>query len=166
MNPAQQINPIIYPLIICVSGLVAALILSGIAVVSVMSAIRRRRQLAIQAWHAAGMAFVMRPVQASFLNESRSFGVGSNGTIALSETALYFAQVMPEREIVIPLRQIVGVHLASTFNHRRGNAPYLVLRHVDDSLTGFQLAESRKWADAIEERIRAAGAGRAQVVAA
>lgn len=153
MNPAQQINPIIYPLVICLSGLVVALVLSGIAVVSVMSAIRRRYRSAMEAWRVRGVKFVMRPRQASFLNESRSFGVGSNGTLALSESALHFAQVMPEREIEIPLRQIAGVHLAMSFNGRRGGGPYLVLRAVDGSLTGFQISDARRWADAIEQRI-------------
>jgi hypothetical protein len=167
MNPAQQINPVIYPMLICLSGVVVAMVLLGIAVVSVMSAIRRRRAAAMQVWRARGLAFTLRPAQASFLNESRSFGVGSNGTLALTAEAVYFAQVMPEREIEIPLREIAGVHLAATFNGRRGGGPYLVLRHVDGRLTGFQISEARKWADAIEKSTGgASGSGSARLAAA
>jgi len=153
MNLGQQINPVVYPLLICLSGVVVAMVLFGVAVVSVMSAIRRRRAAAMQQWRARGLAFALPPVQASFLNEARSFGVGGNGTLAMSAEAVHFAQVMPEREIEIPLRDVAGVHLAATFNGRRGGGPYLVLRHVDGRLTGFQMAEARKWADAIEQRL-------------
>jgi hypothetical protein len=131
------------------SSAVVALVLFGVAVVAVSASIRRRHRLAMQSWAQRGYQFVLPPAQASFLNEPRSFGVGSNGTLAMTEDALHFAQVMPEREITIPLRDIDSVHLVNKFNGRWGGGPYLVIRRKVGDLTGFQIGNARRMAEAL-----------------
>jgi hypothetical protein len=150
MDATVPVNPVVYPLLICMSSAVVALVLFGVAIVAVSASIRRRHRTALQSWAQRGYQFVLPPSQASFLNEPRSFGVGSNGTLALTEDALHFAQVMPEREITIPLRDIDSVHLVSKFNGRWGGGPYMVIRRKVGDLTGFQISAARRWAEAID----------------
>ncbi len=147
----SAINPIIYPLMICLSAMAVALFLVGFSMLNITRAIRKRRAAALKQWRAQGKQWLLRPTQAGFLNEPRSFGVGNNGTLMLTSDALHFAQVMPEREIVIALSDVDSVHLVNKFNGRWGGGPYLVIRRKAGDLTGFQLHDPRKWATAIDE---------------
>src|SRR5262245_15173708 len=124
---SQPFNPIIYPLIICMASLVIALILLAYAVASITAAVRKRRTTAIASWKGRGVQFVLGPAQANFLNEPRSLGIGGNGTLVLSDTAIHFAQVAPEREIIIPLRDVERAYLVRKFNGRRSHKPFMVV---------------------------------------
>jgi hypothetical protein len=151
MSPSEvPLNPIIYPIVISIAALAAALILMSLAVSSITLSVRRRRRGAMQAWKALGLTLVRVPAQANFLNEPRAFGVGNNGTLALTPTHLRFAQVMPEREIVIALKDIASVHVVAKFNGRVGG-PFLVVKRTVGDLTGFQLSNPSVWADAIDQ---------------
>jgi hypothetical protein len=147
----SAINPIIYPVMICLSALAVALFLVAFSMMNVSRAIRKRRTSALRAWKQQGKQWLLPPTQAGFLNEARSFGVGNNGTLMLTAEALHFAQVMPERDIVIALADIDSVHLVNNFNGRLGGGPYLVVRRKAGDLTGFQLNAARRWATAIDE---------------
>jgi hypothetical protein len=151
MDPNLPLNPVIYPVMLCATAAAVAVLFVAYALFSIDASIRKRRRAALGKWKAAGLAFVLPPAQASFLNEPRSFGVGSNGTLVLTKHALYFAQVMPEREIVIQLSDIDSVHLVSKFNGRWGGGPFLVLRRKIGDLTGFKISNARRWAEAIDE---------------
>jgi hypothetical protein len=144
-------NPIIYPMVIFAALLVVALLLFTYAISWISMTVRRRRREAIAAWRTQGLDLRATPVQANFLNEARAFGVGNNGTLALSKDALHFAQVMPKREIVIRLDDIASVHIVSKFNGRLGGGPFLVIKRTVGDLTGFQLSNPRRWADLIDE---------------
>ncbi|MCS7056841.1 MAG: hypothetical protein NZM18_11800 [Thermoflexales bacterium] len=154
MNP-PGVNPLIYPIVIFAGSLVIALILLTYAVSSVAAAVRKRRAQAIKDWKARGVQFVLGPTQANFLNEPRSFGVGGNGTLVLSDTAIHFAQVAPEREIVIPLRDVERAFLLRRFNGRRAAKPFLIIRRRIGDLTGFQLDAPERWAEAINRAVGA-----------
>jgi hypothetical protein len=149
------VNPLIYPIVIFAGSLVIALILLTYAVSSVTMAVRKRRAQAIKDWKARGVQFSLGPVQANFLNEPRSFGVGGNGTLVLSDTAIHFAQVAPEREIVIPLRDVERAFLLRRFNGRRGAKPFLIIQRKVGDLTGFQMDAPEKWAEAINRAVGA-----------
>lgn len=149
MDATAPTSLVVYPLLICLSSAVIALLSLAVATVAVSVSIRRRHRMAMRSWEQRGYRFVLPPVQASFLNEPRSFGVGSNGTLALTEDALHFAQVMPEREITIPMRDIASVHLVDKFNGRWGRGPYLVVRRNVGDLSGFQTGNARRVAEAI-----------------
>ncbi len=137
MSPEVPLNPIIYPIVISVSVFVVALLLLSISMSSIALAVRKRRKVAMNSWKSQGLTFVITPAQANFLNEPRAFGVGNNGTLALTETSLRFAQVMPEREIVIPLNEIASVHVVAKFNGRWGGGPFLVIKRKIGDLTVF-----------------------------
>lgn len=154
MNP-PSVNPIIYPIVIFAGSLVIAMLLLTYAVSSITMAVRKRRAQAIKDWKARGVQFVLGPVQANFLNEPRSFGVGGNGTLVLSDTAIHFAQVAPEREIVIPLRDIERAFLLRRFNGRRGAKPFLIIQRKIGDLTGFQLDTPEQWAETINRTVGA-----------
>jgi hypothetical protein len=151
MSPQDvPLNPIIYPMVIFAALLVVALLLITFAISSISLTVRRRRKQAIQGWKAKGIAMRVTPGQANFLNEARAFGVGNNGTLALTADALRFAQVMPEREIVIRLDEIASVHVVNAFNGRIGGGPFLVIKRKVGDLTGFQITNPRRWADLID----------------
>jgi len=156
MNPPNAgVNPLIYPIVIFAGSLVIAMILLTYAVSSITVAIRKRRAQAVKDWQERGVQFVLGPVQANFLNEPRSFGVGGNGTLVLSDTAIHFAQVAPEREIIIPLKDIERAFLLKRFNGRRGAKPFLIIQRKIGDLTGFQLDASEKWAGTINRIVGA-----------
>lgn len=154
MNP-PSVNPIIYPIVIFAGSLVIAMILLTYAVSSITMAVRKRRAQAIKDWKARGVQFVLGPAQANFLNEPRSFGVGGNGTLVLSDTAIHFAQVAPEREIIIPLRDVERAFLLRRFNGRRGAKPFLIVQRKIGDLTGFQMDAPEKWAETINRAVGA-----------
>jgi hypothetical protein len=81
--------------------------------------------------------------------------VGGNGTLVLSDTAIHFAQVAPEREIIIPLKDIERAFLLRRFNGRRGARPFLVVRRKIGDLTGFQMDTPEKWASTINRIVGA-----------
>ncbi len=156
MDPNARLDPIIYPILICTASLVVGLLLLTYAVSSISVAVRRRRAQALKSWRERGLVFRLGPTQANFLNEPRLFGVGGNGTLVLTDTAIHFAQVSPAREIVIPLREVERAFLATRFNGRFNRRPFLIIRrHVGD-LTGFQLPNAAKWMDAINVAVNAA----------
>jgi len=156
MNPTSPgVNPLIYPIVIFTGSLVITMLLLTYAVSSITVAIRKRREQAIRDWQARGVAFVLGPVQANFLNEPRSFGVGGNGTLVMSDTAIHFAQVAPEREIIIPLKDIERAFLLRRFNSRRGAKPFLIIQRKVGDLTGFQLEAAGQWAAAINRAVGA-----------
>lgn len=144
---------LIYPIMICAIALTLAMIVVTYAVSSITMAVRKRRAAAIKDWKARGVEFVLGPAQANFLNEPRSFGVGGNGTLVLSDTAIHFAEVSPAREIVIPLREIESAHIMQKFNGRWGGGPFLVIKRKIGDLTGFQTGNPQKWADKVNELI-------------
>jgi hypothetical protein len=149
VDVSVPIDPVVYPLLICLSSAVAALALIGVAIAAMVMSVRRRHRTAMQSWAVRGYRFVLPPMRASFLNEPRSLGVGSKGTLALTQDALHFAQVMPEREITIPLRDVASVHLVDKFNGRSGGGPYLVIRRNVGDVSGFQIGDARRMAEAI-----------------
>lgn len=151
--PVTTVNPIIYPIVIFAGSLVIALILLTYAVSSITMAVRRRRAQAVKDWKARGVQFVLGPTQANFLNEPRTFGVGGNGTLVLSDSALHFAQVAPEREIVIPLKDIEKAFLLKRFNGRMGAKPFLIIQRKVGDLTGFQLDEPEKWVNVVNQSV-------------
>lgn len=153
--PVTTVNPIIYPIVIFAGSLVIALILLTYAVSSITMAVRRRRAQAVKDWKARGVQFVLGPTQANFLNEPRTFGVGGNGTLVLSDSALHFAQVAPEREIIIPLKDIEKAFLLKRFNGRMGAKPFLIIQRKIGDLTGFQLGEPEKWVDVVNRSVGA-----------
>jgi hypothetical protein len=153
-----QLNPIIYPIVICAGTLVIAMILLTYAVASITTAVRKRRAQAVKSWKERGVQFVLGPAQSNFLNEPRMFGVGGNGTLLMSDSAIHFAQVSPEREIVIPLRDVERAFLAKKFNGRRGSKPFLIVKRTIGDLTGFQLGVPEKWAEAINTAVGAPAA--------
>lgn len=157
---SESTDPIVYSLVACVGTLVLALL----AVTFVVSATARRitlhRARVVQRWQRQGMRFVLGPAQANFLNRAPSIGTGGNGTLALTTEALRFAQVTPDREIVIPLRDIRRALLARAFNGRRGG-PFLIVERVVGDLTGFQTEQPERWADAINAALAGAGTGAA-----
>ena len=156
MNPANPgVNPLIYPIVIFTGSLVIAMLLLTYAVSSITAAIRKRREQAICDWQARGVNFLLGPIQANFLNEPRSFGVGGNGTLVMSDSAIHFAQVMPEREIIIPLKDIERAFLLRRFNGRRGAKPFLIIQRKVGDLTGFQLENAGNWAAAINRAVGA-----------
>lgn len=152
---APSVNPIIYPVVIFAGSLVIALILLTYAVSSITTAVRKRRAQAIEEWKSRGVQFVLGPAQANFLNEPRSFGVGGNGTLVLSDSAIHFAQVAPEREIVIPLRDVERAFLLRRFNGRRGAKPFLIIQRKVGDLTGFQLDAPERWAETVNRAVGA-----------
>ena len=123
------------------------------AVSSVTLSVRKRRAQAIKNWKERGVQFVLGPAQSNFLNEPRTFGVGSNGTLVLSDTALHFAQVSPNREIVIPLKDVERAFLVKSFNGRRGGQPFVIIKRKIGDLTGFQLGVPDKWFKAINDAV-------------
>ncbi len=157
MDPNAPMDPIIYPILICAGSLVISSLLLTYAVSWITIAIRKRRAAALKSWRERGVEIRLGPTQVNFLNEPRMFGVGGNGTLIMSDTALHFAQVSPEREIVIPLRDIDRAFLAKRFNGRIGG-PFLIIRRKIGDLTGFQMPNPQKWADAINQRVGAVGA--------
>ncbi len=150
---------LIYPIMICAIALTLAMIVLTYAVSSITMAVRKRRAAAIKDWKARGVEFVLGPAQANFLNEPRSFGVGGNGTLVLSDTAIHFAEVSPAREIVIPLKDIESAAIVKSFNGRWGGGPFFVVKRRVGDLTGFQTGNSQKWADKVNEMIGASPAG-------
>ena len=156
MNPASPgVNPLIYPIVIFAGSLVIAMLLLTYAVSSISLAVRKRREQAIRDWQARGVTFLLGPTQANFLNEPRSFGVGGNGTLVMSDTAIHFAQVAPEREIIIPLKDIERAFLMQRFNGRRSSKPFLIIQRKIGDLTGFQLEAPSKWATTINRAVGA-----------
>jgi hypothetical protein len=152
MSPQDiPLNPIVYPMVICSATLVVALLLVSFAISSVTMSVRKRRAKAIRGWQAQGMRMLMAPAQANFLNEARAFGVGNNGTLAVTDGALRFAQVMPEREIVIRFDEIESVHIVTKFNGRWGGGPFLVIKRKVGDLTGFQVVNPQRWAEALDQ---------------
>lgn len=150
---SQQVSPVIYPIVIFAIALVIAMIVLTYAVSSITLSVRKRRALAIKSWKERGVQFVLGPSQANFLNEPRSFGVGGNGTLIMSDTALHFAQVSPAREIVIPLKDIERAYLVRSFNGRRASQPFVVIKRKIGDLTGFQLGVPQKWFDGVNNAI-------------
>lgn len=150
---SQQVSPLIYPIVIFAITLVVAMVVLTYAVSSITLSVRKRRAVAIKSWKERGVQFVQGPAQANFLNEPRSFGVGGNGTLVMSDTALHFAQVAPNREIVIPLKDIDRAYLVKSFNGRRGSRPFMVVKRKIGDLTGFQLNVPTKWFDAINSAV-------------
>ena len=144
---------LIYPIIICAGALTITMIVLTYAVSSITMAVRKRRASAIKDWKARGVEFVLGPAQANFLNEPRSIGVGGNGTLVLSDTAIHFAEVSPMREIIIPLRDVERAYLAKKFNGRWGGGPFLVIKRRVGDLTGFQMGNAQKWADRVNDMI-------------
>lgn len=154
MNPSgAAVNPIIYPIVIFAISLVIAMILLTYAVSSIAMAVRKRRAQAVKDWKERGVQFVLGPAQANFLNEPRTFGVGGNGTLVLSDTAIHFAQVAPNREIIIPLKDVERAFLVKRFNGRRGAKPFVVIQRKIGDLTGFQLGVPEKWVDTINQAL-------------
>jgi hypothetical protein len=143
---------------ICAIALTIAMIVLTYAVSSVTMAVRKRRAAAIKDWKARGVEFVLGPAQAHFLNEPRSFGVGGNGTLVLSDTAIHFAEVSPAREIVIPLKDIEQAYIVKQFNGRWGGGPFLVVKRRVGDLTGFQTGNPQKWAGKVNEAVGASPA--------
>jgi hypothetical protein len=159
MSPDQSLEFLIYPIMICAVALTLAVIVITYAVSSITMAVRKRRAAAIKDWKARGVEFVLGPAQANFLNEPRTLGVGGNGTLVLSDTAIHFAEVSPAREIVIPLKDIESAHVVKRFNGRWGGGPFLVIKRKIGDLTGFQTGNAQKWADKVNEVIGASPAG-------
>jgi hypothetical protein len=156
MNPTNPgVNSLIYPIVIFTGSLVITMLLLTYAVSSITAAIRKRRAQAIRDWQARGVTFLLGPVQANFLNEPRSFGVGGNGTLVMSDTAIHFAQVTPEREIIIPLKDVERAFLLRRFNGRRGAKPFLIIQRKVGDLTGFQIEDASKWAAVINRIVGA-----------
>ena len=149
---------LIYPVMICAIALTIGMIVLTYAVSSITMAVRKRRAAAIKDWKARGVEFVLGPAQGNFLNEPRSFGVGGNGTLVLSDTAIHFAEVSPVREIVIPLKDIEAAHVVKQFNGRWGGGPFLVIKRKVGDLTGFQTGNPQKWADKVNAAIGASPA--------
>ncbi|MDW8395445.1 MAG: hypothetical protein RMM31_04295 [Anaerolineae bacterium] len=147
-------DPIIYPILICAGSLVISTLMLTYAVSSVTMAVRQRRAEAVKSWRERGVEFRLGPVQVNFLNEPRMFGVGGNGTLVMSGTAIHFAQVSPKREIVIPLRDIERAFIARRFNGRVGG-PFLIIQRKIGDLTGFQMPNPQKWAEAINTAVAA-----------
>jgi hypothetical protein len=147
---ALAFDPVIFPIIVCATTLVVALLLVSFATSVIALTVKRRRVEAMTQWKQNGFSFRLTPTQASFLNEAPSIGVGGNGTLALTEHALHFAQVMPKREIVIPFVDMAEVLTPTEFNGRRGG-PFLVIRRrQQNDLTGFRLNGVQKWVTQIE----------------
>lgn len=147
-------DPIIYPILICAGSLVISMLMLTYAVSSVTMAVRKRRAEALKSWRERGIEFQLGPVQVNFLNEPRMFGVGGNGTLVMSSTAIHFAQVSPKREIVIPLRDIERAFITRRFNGRVGG-PFLIIQRKIGDLTGFQMPNPQKWAEAINAAVAA-----------
>ncbi len=155
---SESTDSIVYSLVACAGTLVLALLVVTFVVSATARRITLHRARVVQAWKRQGMRFVLGPAHANFLNRPRSIGSGGNGTLLLSADALRFAQVTPDREIVIPLRDIRRAVLARAFNGRRGG-PFLIIERAIGDLTGFQIEQPERWADAINAALAGAASG-------
>jgi len=155
---SESTDSIVYSLVACAGTLVLALLIVTFVVSATARRITLHRARVVQAWKRQGMRFVLGPAQANFLNRAPSIGTGGNGTLALTSDALRFAQVTPDREIVIPLRDIRRAALARAFNGRHGG-PFLVIERVIGDLTGFQTEQPERWAEAINAALAGAASG-------
>ncbi len=155
---SESTDSIVYSLLACVATIVLALLVVTFVVSATARRIALHRARVVRDWKRQGMRFVLGPAQANFLNRASSIGTGGNGTLLLTSDALRFAQVTPDREIVIPLRDIRRAMLARAFNGRRGG-PYLIVERVIGDLTGFQTEQPQRWADAINAALAGAVSG-------
>lgn len=154
----DSLDPVVYSLVSCVGVMVLALLVITFVVSATSRRLAAHRARVVQAWQRQGLRFVLGPAQANFLNRAPSIGTGGNGTLALTTEALRFAQVAPDREIVIPLRDVRRALLARAFNGRRGG-PFLIVERVVGDLTGFQTEQPERWADAINAALAGATIG-------
>ncbi len=154
-----SLDPIVYPIVVCVGTLVVLLLVLTYAITATMRKVSAHYGRTLEKWQKLGIQFVLGPQQASFLNQRRSFGPGGNGTLLLSRDAVRFAQVSPDREIVIRFEDISQVGLADKFNGRWGGGPFLVIKRNVGDLTGFQIPEPQKWVDAIDAALGSTHAG-------
>lgn len=151
---SESLAPFVYTLVSCIAVAVAALLLLTVSVAVTSRRLTRHRARVVKEWQRQGVRILLGPAHANFLNRPRGIGFGGNGTLLLSADALRFAQLNPDREIVIPLKDIRAAMLANRFNGRWGGGPFLIVQRKTGDLTGFQIDQPQRWVDAINTAVR------------
>ena len=149
-------NPIIYPIVLLVAGIVVVLILVSLATSLTIRDLRKHFRVMTQAWKTQDIQFVQGPALANFLNQRRLFGMRGNGALVLTTQDVRFAQLVPNREIVIHMSDITAVRLVRKFNGRWGGGPFLAIQNKNGEWIGFQTEHPQEWAENIEAKLQLA----------
>ncbi len=154
-------NPIIYPIVLLVAGIIVVLILVALATSLTIRDLRKHFRVTVQSWSMQNMKFEQGPSLANFLNQRRLFSMRGNGALVLTQQDVRFAQLAPNREIVIRLADITAVRLVRKFNGRWGGGPFLAIQNKQGEWIGFQTDSPQRWAEKIESNLQAMPASQA-----
>jgi len=80
--------------------------------------------------------------------------VRGNGGLALTEDALWFGQLVPERDLEIPLSAVRGVHIERSFMGKTKGGPIVVVDFdlgEGEDAAGWMVRDAESWSGAIED---------------